>query len=126
MCATSLGCIGCIRDGMFIVMLSHQEPLAVPIDVNEDQKTSLSSYDVECGGASTTASGGWHLGVLKGFSVDVKASDWLTSYFAQFPRFKVRLENLGSIVSVPEAIAALCRTSSVCDFCWCAHASLYV
>ena len=87
----------------------------MPIDVNEDQKTSLSSYNVECGGASTTASGGWHLGVLKGFSVDVKASDWLTNYFAQFPRFKVRILNVFVFVSSSSAvICALCRwTNSV-------------
>jgi hypothetical protein len=45
---------------------------------------------VECGGMSTTASGGWSLGFIDGKSCGEEAARWLTTHFAHYPNSRVR------------------------------------
>lgn len=61
--------------------------LEVPLP--EDAYHNNPDIKVECGGTSTTASGGWSLGYINGKSCGETAATWLTNYFARFPSTRV-------------------------------------
>mmetsp|Transcript_12410 Transcript_12410/g.18799 ORF Transcript_12410/g.18799 Transcript_12410/m.18799 type:complete len:391 (-) Transcript_12410:189-1361(-) len=61
--------------------LTLEAPGMTPLIVNLTTSRSISSLvHIECGGASTTSAGSWHLGVLDGFDEGQEAADWLTTY----------------------------------------------
>ena len=66
-----------------------QEPLVVSL--KEETYAENEDVRIECGGASTTASGGWSLGNVLGKDVGDEASEWLTNYFSRFPNSRVQL-----------------------------------
>lgn len=64
-------------------------PLKVSKEIESDN-----SVLVECGGASTTSAGSWHLGVLAGTDTGREVSDWLSTYINKADIDKVRGELL--------------------------------
>jgi len=61
-----------------IISAPEMPDLAVP--VAEEAYASNEEILVECGGLSTTSSGGWQLGRMRGRSAGKAASDWLSLY----------------------------------------------
>ena len=61
--------------------------LEVPLQ--EGAYENNADIKVECGGTSTTASGGWSLGYIDGKSCGETAAQWFTKYFARFPSTRV-------------------------------------
>jgi hypothetical protein len=65
-----------------------QPPLEVSLA--DDAFDGNDTVKVECGGMSTTASGGWSLGFIDGKSCGEQAARWLTAHFSHYPNSRVR------------------------------------
>jgi len=61
--------------------------------VAEAARPPGSRVQVECGGASTTSAGSWHLGVLGGLDEGAEASNWLSTYLNSVDKAKVVDDN---------------------------------
>eukprot|EP00750_Incisomonas_marina_P028462 INCI6729.1.p1 GENE.INCI6729.1~~INCI6729.1.p1 ORF type:complete len:403 (+),score=55.98 INCI6729.1:279-1487(+) len=74
-------------DSMIVSAKGNDEVLEVPLQ--EGAYENNADIKVECGGTSTTASGGWSLGYIDGKSCGETAAQWFTKYFARFPSTRV-------------------------------------
>ena len=78
------------------------EPLAIPVNADSGpggDGGSPREVTVECGGASTTSAGSWHLGLLRAGDEGDSAADWLSTYLNDADKDKVSISTYSCYLS---------------------------